>query len=211
MAERMAGDKLKNYGKLGDTFGDDYVDRVKAGGLQDDTKQGYSKKELIAEFRYGRGEDQKMSDLAAEYQGKVDSGEYRGNQKAREYLERHGVNFGNGEDSADIPDPVETEPVTSDPAPTVGEINIDTGSGPVDISPEPTYGGGFSGGSGGQTQTQTVVQDNDQTSTVIGSGNTVTQNQDNSISQNGFNSAKVAKASGLKNDYILNLLNRRGS
>jgi len=210
MAERMAGDELKKYGKLGEKFGDDYVDRVKAGGLQDDTKQGYSRKELTAEFRYGRGEDQKMSDLAAEYQGKVDSGEYRGNRQAQEFLEMHGVNFGNGEDSADIPDPVETdpvetEPVTSDPAPTVGEINIDTGSGPVDMGSNPNSGG--SGGSGGQT----VVQDNDQTSAVVGSGNTVTQNQDNSISQNGFNSEKAARATGLKDNYILNLMNRKGT
>ena len=203
MAERMAGDKLKNYGKLGERFGDDYVDRVKAGGLQDDTKQGYSRKELTAEFRYGRDKGQTISDLAAEYQGKVDSGEYKGNSKAREYLEMHGVNFGgSGEDSADIPEP---ETPKSDPAPNVGEIDIDTGSGPVDMSPEPIYGGGFSGG-----QSQTVVQDNDQTNTVIGSGNTVTQNQDNSISQNGFDSGKSAKAAGLANSYILNLMNRKG-
>ena len=208
MAERMAGDELSKYGSLGDRFGEDYVDRVKEDGRQDGNK--YSRKELASEFRYGRG-DTSVDDTVAKYQDMVDSGKFKGNNKAQGFLEMHGVQFGNGEDSADIPDPVETGPVTSDPAPTVGEINIDTGSGPVDISPEPTYGGGFSGGSGGQTQTQTVVQDNDQTSTVIGSGNTVTQNQDNSISQNGFNSAKVAKASGLKNDYILNLLNRRGS
>jgi len=44
----------------------------------------------------------------------------------------------------------------------------------------------------------------------VGNGNTVTQNQDNSISQNGFNSERSAKASGLKDQYILNLLNPKG-
>ena len=202
MAERMAGDELKKYGSLGDRFGEDYVDRVKGDGRQDGNK--YSRKELASEFRYGRG-DTSVDDTVAKYQDMVDSGKFKGNNKAQGFLEMHGVQFGgSGEDSADIPDPVETGPVTSDPAPTVGEINIDTGSGPVDMNPAPIYGGGGSGG-------QTVVQDNDQTSTVVGSGNTVTQNQDNSISQNGFDSGKSAKASGLKNQYILNLLNPKGN
>ena len=66
------------------------------------------------------------------------------------------------------------------------------------------------GGGGSSSQTQTVVQDNEQISNVTGNGNTVTQNQDNSVSQNGFVSANSAKASGLKDSYILNLLNRKG-
>ena len=199
MAERMAGDKLSKYGSLGDRFGEDYVDRVKGDGRQDGNK--YSRKELASEFRFGRG-DTSVDDTVAKYQDMVDSGKFKGNNSAQGFLEMHGVNFGNGEDSADIPEP---ESPNSDPAPNVGEIGIDTGSGPVDMSPEPTYGGGFSGG-----QSQTVVQDNDQTNTVIGSGNTVTQNQDNSISQNGFDSGKSAKAAGLANSYILNLKNRKG-
>ena len=205
MAERMAGDELRKYGSLGERFGEDYVDRVKGDGRQDGNK--YSRKELASEFRYGRG-DTSVDDTVDKYQGMVDSGKFKGNNKAQEFLEMHGVNFGSGEDPADIPEPeVTPDPVTSDPAPTVGDINIDTGSGPVEINPNPYSGG--SGGSGGQSQT--VVQDNDQTSTVIGSGNTVTQNQDNSISQNGFNSEIAAKATGLKDDYILNLMNRKGT
>jgi len=207
MAERMAGDELKKYGSLGERFGEDYVDRVQADGLQDGNK--YSRKELASEFRYGRG-DTSVDDTVDKYQGMVDSGKFKGNNKAQEFLEMHGVNFGSGEDPVDIPEPEVTpdpDPVTSDPAPTVGDINIDTGSGPVEINPNPYSGG--SGGSGGQSQT--VVQDNDQVSTVVGNGNTVTQNQDNSISQNGFNSERAAKATGLKDNYILNLMNRKGT
>jgi len=199
MAQRMAGEELTKYGSLGDRFGEDFVDRVKGDGRQDGNK--YSRKELASEFRYGRG-DTSVDDTVAKYQKMVDSGKFKGNNKAQGFLEMHGVNFGNGEDSADVP---EAE-VTPTETPTVDDIDIDTGSGPVDISPDPIYGGGGSGG-----QSQTVVQDNDQTSTVVGNGNTVTQNQDNSISQNGFNSEKAAKASGLKDNYILNLMNRKGT
>ncbi len=129
MAERMAGDKLSKYGSLGDRFGEDFVDRVKGDGRQDGNK--YSRKELASEFRFGRG-DTSVDDTVAKYQDMVDSGKFKGNNKAQGFLEMHGVNFGNGEDSADIPEP---ESPNSDPAPTVGEINIDTGSGPVDMTP----------------------------------------------------------------------------
>jgi hypothetical protein len=197
MAQRMAGEELTKYGSLGDRFGEDYVDRVKGDGRQDGNK--YSRKELASEFRFGRG-DTSVDDTVAKYQDMVDSGKFKGNNKAQGFLEMHGVNFGNGEDPADVPEPEVT------PTPTVDDIDIDTGSGPVDMTPNPFAGGSV--GLGGQSQT--VVQDNDQTSTVVGNGNTVTQNQDNSISQNGFNSEKAAKATGLKDNYILNLINRKG-
>jgi len=41
------------------------------------------------------------------------------------------------------------------------------------------------------TQEQTVVQDNDQTSTVVGDNNTVDQNQDNSVDQQGSNNKSM--------------------
>lgn len=135
------------------------------------------------------------------------------NKHGREYLKREGdYNIGKGSDQwgdvfgkkDDGGDPNPT-PETDPKDPEVTAPVIDTGSGPVTINPTPVSGGVGSGG-----QSQTVVQDNDQTSTVTGNGNVVTQNQDNSISQNGFNSAKSAKASGLKDNYILNLLNRKG-
>jgi len=206
MAERMAGDAFRN--KLEERIGTEEYDRISPDGHQDVRKGGrISAAESIAEFRE-RADGVSVEDKVAEYQGMVDSGQ-KFNNKAQSYLEKHGINFpGSGEDSNDIPDPVETnpvetEPVTSGPAPTVGEINIDTGAGPVDMGANPIYGG--SGGTP-NSQTQVVNMDNDQTSVVNGDGNTVTQNQDNIVSQNGFDSAKSAKAQGMKNKYILNLL-----
>jgi hypothetical protein len=46
------------------------------------------------------------------------------------------------------------------------------------------------------TQEQTVVQDNDQTSTVVGDNNTVDQNQDNSVDQQGSNNKSMVGQSG---------------
>ena len=66
----------------------------------------------------------------------------------------------------------ETAPITA------GPINIDTGSGDVNMPSVPTPGGGYGA-------SQTVVQDNDQTSSVVGNDNTVNQDQDNSVVQYG--------------------------
>ena len=88
-------------------------------------------------------------------------------------------------------------PVTTNPVP-----DDKPNRPPINIYPGP-------GGPGG-SQTQVVTQDNDQTSNVTGDNNTVTQNQDNSVSQNGYSSGASARASGLKDKYVLNLTNRRG-
>ena len=71
---------------------------------------------------------------------------------------------------------VDGDPV--DPAsPVAAPIEIDTGSGDSNMPSIPMPGGGYGG--------QTVVQDNDQVSTVNGNDNTVNQEQDNSVSQYG--------------------------
>tara|TARA_R110002012_G_scaffold282840_4_gene472684 strand:+ start:831 stop:1457 length:627 start_codon:yes stop_codon:yes gene_type:complete len=155
---------------LADRFGQDYVDEVKADGLQDGNK--YSRKELASEFRYGRG-DTSVDDTAAKYQAMVDSGDFRGNNKAQEYLEMQGVNFPGGGIEPEVGgDPVVPEPVDG-PAP---EINT---GGNMPTIPTPGMGGGFGSGS------QTVVQDNDQVSSVVGDNNTVNQDQDNSVQNYG--------------------------
>ena len=94
--------------------------------LQDVTGGGgYSRKELASEFRYGRG-DTSVDDMVAKYQGMVDSGEFKGNNKAQDFLKMHGVNFGGG---GDIDDPVveapDTTPVAppSNPAPSQPPVN----------------------------------------------------------------------------------------
>jgi len=198
MAQRMAGDEISKYGSLGDRFGEDYVDRVKSDGRQDGNK--YSRKELASEFRYGRG-DTSLDDTIAKYQGMVDDGKFKGNNKAQGFLEMHGVEFGGGGGSDDS-GPPETSP--EDPESTLPmpgkppKNNPYVPPAPINIYPNP---GGTT-----NTQTQIVNQDNDQTSTVNGDGNTVTQNQDNSVSQSGFNAGLSAKAQGMKNKYVLNLL-----
>ena len=80
------------------------------------------------------------------------------------------------------------EPVVPEAAPTPAaaaitgpvEVEIDTGSGDVTIPTSPTpRSSPFGFGDGGVSQT--VVQDNDQTSSVVGNNNTVNQDQDNNI------------------------------
>lgn len=83
-----------------------------------------------------------------------------------------------------------------DPPVTTNPVDDKPKKPPINIYPGP-------GGSSG-SQTQIVNQDNDQTSTVTGNNNNVTQNQDNSVNQYG------SMASGLKDKYVLNLMNRRG-
>ena len=80
---------------------------------------------------------------------------------------------------------VDGDPVVPEVAPiTAGPINIDTGSGDVNTPAMsmpyvPNPGNGY-----GNTS-QTVVQDNDQISSVVGNDNTVNQDQDNSVAQYG--------------------------
>ena len=54
---------------------------------------------------------------------------------------------------------------------------------------------------------QNITQDNDINTTIDGDGNTVTNSQDNRISQ-GREAYATKKATGLKDQYVLNLLNR---
>ena len=164
----MSGEEIRKYGSLGDRFGEDYVDRVKGDGRQDGNK--YSRKELASEFRYGRG-DTSVDDTVAKYQDMVDSGKFKGNNKARGFLEMHGVDFGDkGREEVSIPvstptmnaDSIVTGDVTS------GPIEINTGSDPgLMASAERSPSG--------------IFQDNDQVSNIVGNNNTSFLNQDNSI------------------------------
>lgn len=91
--------------------------------------------------------------------------------------------------------------------------NQDAGnSGDVSINP-PSGGGSMPSigrpGLFGGGQNQQVVQDNDIVSNVTGDNNTVTNTQDNSISQSmGSSDYSSRYARGLKDKYILNLINR---
>jgi hypothetical protein len=181
---------------LMDRYGEDYVDRVKADGLQDGNK--FSRKELAAEFRYGRG-DTSVDDTVAKYQGMVDSGKYNGNNKAQEFLEMHGVDFGN------VSKPDEPDVVIDDP-----EV---TPTDPNPVSPFPVAGPGpgpiqtINPGNPGDTDglNVNVNQDNDITNNINGNDNVVTNNQDNSISAGGY--GKQSASSDFKNMWMNNFFN----
>ena len=171
---RMAGDAFKNETQR--RLGKKEYNRVSASGLQDPTNKGrYSAAEVKAEMRGGR-DGKSTEDMAEYYQGLADGGT-KFNAKAMSFLsDRHGVTFGNGgggggneETPAPSPDP------TPDPSPTPAPSPSPTPVAP----PQPP------GLTGGPSMTQNVTQDNDQISTINGDNNTVTQNQDNSVSQFG--------------------------
>ena len=101
-----------------------------------------------------------------------------------------------GQPTTETTDPVEN--VIEDTAEPTDqakpEVNIDFGGGSNPFIPEiaaPGVGGGYGG--------QTVFQDNDQQSSVVGDNNTVTQNQDNSISNGSY-----AKRGQLFKDSFMN-------
>ena len=179
---------------LADRFGQDYVDEVKVDGRQDGNK--YSRKELAAEFRYGRG-DTSVDDTVDKFQGMVDSGEYKGNNKAQEFLEMHGVNFGGGDDAdVGIPTPtpeIET-PVTNGPG---GDIDFDMGDGPTQtINP------------GNPGDSVNVNQDNDIINNVSGNGNNISNTQDNSVNGgSSYNGKYGSSGSMFKDNWMQNFFN----
>ena len=186
---RMAGEKLD------ERFGEGFTERVKPDGLQDPTAQGgYSKKELLAEFR-GRDKgvniDEGEGNLVDKFQGLVDSGE-KFNGQAQSYLESHGINFGGGDSNKpDAP----TEP------PSGGKPPSNPTEPPSTINPPSPFV------PPGSTN-QTVNQDNDINNTVNGDGNTVTIGQDNTVNQYAGMQAK-SKAGSLMDNYVLNLRRNR--
>jgi len=182
---------------LADRFGQDYVDSVKVDGRQDGNK--YSRKELAAEFRYGRG-DTSVDDTVAKFQGMVDSGKFKGNNKAQGFLEMHGVNFGN--DDASVPTP------TPEPEIDAPEIappsNGGGGEGPTQtIQPPGLMPGIPTGGGMGINFQQT--QDNDQNITNNGSNNVNNQTMDNS------NDIVQQGAAGFSKDWMNKYFNPFGA
>ena len=106
---------------------------------------------------------------------------------------------GDDSDSGDTPD----IPIPGTPSPTPGPSPSPTpGPKPFPVNPGP--GGGIFGG-----PRQVVNQDNDITSNVTGDNNVVENSQDNSIRQSTGSSDYSSRfARGLKDNYVLNLLNR---
>jgi len=184
---------------LGERFGEDFVDRVKVDGRQDGNK--YSRKELAAEFRYGRG-DTSVDDTAAKFQQMVDSGKFKGNNKAQGFLEMHGVNFGN--DDASVPTPT-PEPEIDAPeiAPPSNGGGGGGGEGPTQtINPPGLMPGIPTGGGMGINFQQN--QDNDQTITNNGNNNVNNQVADNS------NTISQGSAAGFSKDWMNKYFNFGG-
>ena len=76
--------------------------------------------------------------------------------------------------------------------PAPGDVNVDFGGDNSNPFMPEVRGPGSGAG-------QTVYQDNDQTSSVVGDNNTVEQNQDNSI--NGYSGNSSWKDSWMKNYF----------
>ena len=111
-------------------------------------------------------------------------------------LDDGGGDDGGGEDTAPTPMP-EPEP-TPAPAPTPAPS-----PGPVQtIQPAPPT----LGYPGSNSQTQNINQDNDITTNISGNGNTVTNNQDNSISMYGGNNygayGTAERSKNLRDRYV---------
>ena len=193
-ASEAVADSERNK-TLGERFGQDFVDRVKVDGRQDGNK--YSRKELAAEFRYGRG-DTSVDDTVAKFQSMVDSGNFKGNNSARGFLEMHGVNFGN--DDASVPTPT---PEPEIDAPEIAPPSNGGGEGPTQtITPPGLMPGIPTGGGMGINFQQT--QDNDQTITNNGDNNVNTQNMDNS------NTINQGSAAGFSKDWMNKYFNFGG-
>ena len=201
-ASEAVADSERNK-TLGERFGQDFVDRVKVEGNQDGNK--YSRKELASEFRYGRG-DTSVDDTVAKFQSMVDSGKFNGNNKAKGFLEMHGVNFGNGGDKDPTPE-VTIDPVDDvvDPGPGSGGGG---GGGDQTINPgNPGEVGGGGPGTGIDNSTNVSVnQDNDIITDIAGNGNTVTNNQDNSVNTIGGRSSSFngSRGSMFKDSWMQN-------
>jgi len=173
--KRMAGQKLD------ERFGKGFTDRVKGDGMQEPTDQGYSKRELLAEFRArpdGVKIDEGKGNLVGKYQALVNSGS-RFNNQAEDYLKSHGVIFKQPKDVADNSndfDDSSSNTAPSNAAPSnAAPISIGTYSPSYESSPVQTITS--SPGSGGGMNVN-----NDIYSSIIGNDNNLSNYQDNSIS-----------------------------
>lgn len=182
----MAGEKLD------ERFGEGFTDRVKGEGIQEPTKQGYSKRELLAEFRArpdGVSVDEGEGNLVDKFQGLVDSGT-RFNNQAEDYLRGHGVVFKQPNDVKPIE---EIKDIDSDPSPSLSEVDapISIGtyapiqeSSPVQTittNPVPEFKNDSGDNGYDFSQTLNANQDNDIYNSIVGSNNNVSNFQDNAI------------------------------
>jgi len=189
LKKRMAGKKLD------ERFGEGFTDRVKGDGMQEPTKQGYSKRELLAEFR-GRPDgvsiDEGEGNLVDKYQGLVDSGK-RFNNQAEDYLKSHGVIFNQPEEIVIKDEPEEIDLITDEPT-------VEYTPAPVTFSSAPIQSI-VSSGDGGMN----INQDNDISNMIYGNDNNVSNYQDNSIGNIGDELYAQRNPMDFKNMFMQNL------
>ena len=201
--KRMAGDVFAEGSEFRDgverRYGKEKYADLAAAGMQDphvgsSGTERYSGAEVRAEVREGG------MDKAYYEQLKKDGAKFNGN--AQDFLyDEFGLNFQGGGKKKSSPSPeapteVEEEPINE----VINEITEDETT-----TPEIPSDGGSSYVDG---MIQNIVQDNDITTDITGNNNTVENIQDNSISQSSGRSDYATRAArGLKNKYVLDLLN----
>ena len=206
----MAGSK-EFRDKIEERKGTEWYDSAKTVGdlhdphmSRDGVTERYSGAEIRAEMRAGRG-DMTTEELTKKYEDLYASGKINLNGNAKEFLrENHGANLvrnsdGGGGDS-DSGSPTPPSGNDGNPPSGIDEENNVTMPG---FPSNPGKGGLLN------SMIQNVTQDNDITNNISGDNNTVENTQDNSVSQSMGSSAYADRAArGLKDKYVLNLLDR---
>ena len=169
--------------KLNERFGEGFSERTRVDGTQDPSDSGRTTgRELLAELR-GREKGVSLNDLKEKYQGLVDSGELKVNNKGQDVLERNGVVFNKPNNVKPVKD---IEDIDSDPSPSISEdtapISIGTYAPIQESSPIQTITSNPGSGYGSLN----VNSNNDSYNSIIGNNSIISSFADNSIRNNSF-------------------------
>ena len=206
---RMAGSK-EFRDKIEEKKGTEWYDAAKKVGdlhdphmsKEDPDVARYSGAEIRAELRAGR-EDKTVGEMIKHYETEYANGNINLNGNAKDFLrDKHGANLvRNGESGGGGNDGGGDDNTTQPPSDVPVSIPTPVDGPDQDISYQPPRGGFGVGGH----QIQNVNQDNDITSHVTGDNNTVTNTQDNSVSQYGgreIDFSTAARSKHLRDRYV---------
>ena len=207
----MAGSK-EFRDKIEEKKGTEWYDSAKKVGdlydphmSRDGVTERYSGAEIRAELRAGRG-DKTVDEMIKMYENEYASGNINLNGNAKEFLrDKHGANLVRNSDGGgrDSDSGSSTSPSSGNEGNPLSGINEENNVTMPGFPSNPGKGGLLN------SMIQNVTQDNDITNNISGDNNTVENTQDNSVSQSMGSSAYVDRAArGLKDKYVLNLLNR---
>ena len=209
---RMAGSQ-EFRDKIEERKGTEWYDKaLKVGDLhdphvskEDPSVSRYTGAEIRAEMRHGRG-DMTTEELTKKYEDLYASGEINLNGNAKEFLrDHHDANLVRDGESGGGNDDNDSETPTPPPGNEGKPPSTGGGDQAITIPGFPVPGRGR----GPNSMIQNVNQDNDITNTINGDNNTVENTQDNSIRQSmGSSDYATRYARGLKDQYVLNLLDR---